>query len=917
MPSDGALLPYRNLATKKFPPFFSVNAPQEAIKGAKILEPDVTKTSSSDLILFFNTLKTDESKLLDDPPSKTVSPHLNNNRASPLPKLMKPPEKAKNFSEVAEKSHKFYSFVVVFLMVQKFFIKLQNSRLFRRQKLNFTIFKFIQDKGFFPEGLLKTHRSASDIKATIWETIEFILGKVPIFQIDNRAVLTLDFFEIFMIFGYLIVWPLDFGVSTGQNIQYFRKSTCLMFLFQNIVMLNVAGIGKNGEVLLERTTAIKVHIKQSSFFESVIILFIVFMDAFELLCLYPGVRLILLMIFSILAMRELALKTEKLLVYSSFTSKTINFCEFLLLGIGFLFFLHVFSGIWLFCGYSLHESTTKTWMESANLLHQPIGQQYLAAFHQILLITTTVGPSDILHHQTWQEQLSIIALILCGLVILAFNSSKIFEITSTLGSKKQKNLWKILETLNELRFGFGTKLLVFNYLKQNENQNGFYFKEVQENLPAQIQKEILFKRKLDLLEKNVFFSNFSKSFRETLASKFLVESHPTGAILIQAFDSFSNPKLFLIEHGEVELFLERSILTLQNLGIGCLFGLTSFISATPSEYSARTLVPSRILTIGRVEFLQILSHYPRDFETFCCLRDSVVLNSLNLEASCAVCQSQTHTLMHCPALHLVVNRTEVITREGLSFNQKRESHLRRMKRGQNARFHLLKVRDAVARVFSDSSSVFDVFSNSVESSKRSSKPAMDEDQVLLRLKMDNSTVMTDQSDKRLEAITNSFFLDSGNQYFSTTNNFENSISSFDRKGKFTDQSETSLGRLLKKKGGIKKMKSYSLINLNSFQAESQRKQMVLSKPKASENLTSILEDEEELESDQQTSVVIRGNRNPQNKNQDIECQFAMIYESELEFDRLQEYDSYFKHNNASLVQKQAGGKILWKNSIFS
>ena len=113
------------------------------------------------------------------------------------------------------------------------------------------------------------------------------------------------------------------------------------------------------------------------------------------------------------------------------------------------------------------------------------------------------------------------------------------------------------------------------------------------------------------------------------------------------------------------------------------------------------------------------------------------------------------------------------------------------------------------------------------------------------------------------------------------------------------------------------MKSYSLINLNSFQAESQRKQMGLSKAKVSENLTSIIEDEEELESDnKQASVVVRGNRNPQNKNQDVECHSAMIQESELEFDRLQEYDSYFKHNNASLVQKQAGGKILWKNSIF-
>ena len=284
-----------------------------------------------------------------------------------------------------------------------------------------------------------------------------------------------------------------------------------MLLFQNIVLLNVAGIGKNGEVLLERTKAIKVHIKESSFIESVIILFIVFLDAFETLYLNAGVRLTLLMIFSILAMRELALKTEKLLVYSSFTSKTINCFEFVLFGIGFLVFLHVFSGIWLFCGNSLNESTTKTWMESANLLHQPTGQQYLAAFHQILLITTTVGTSDVLLHQTWQEQLSVIALILCGLVILAVNSSKIFEITSNLGSKKQKNIWKMLETLNEWRCGFETKFLVFNYFKQEESQNGFSFKEIQETLPAQIQKEILFKQKFDLLEKNVFFSGQNTS----------------------------------------------------------------------------------------------------------------------------------------------------------------------------------------------------------------------------------------------------------------------------------------------------------------------------------------------------------------------------------------------------------------------
>ena len=42
-------------------------------------------------------------------------------------------------------------------------------------------------------------------------------------------------------------------------------------------------------------------------------------------------------------------------------------------------------------------------------------------------------------------------------------------------------------------------------------QNGFSFKEIQETLPAQIQKEILFKQKFDLLEKNVFFSGQNTS----------------------------------------------------------------------------------------------------------------------------------------------------------------------------------------------------------------------------------------------------------------------------------------------------------------------------------------------------------------------------------------------------------------------
>jgi len=269
-------------------------------------------------------------------------------------------------------------------------------------------------------------------------------------------------------------------------------------------------------------------------------------------------------------------------------------------------------------------------------------------------------------------------------------------------------------------------------------------------------------------------------------------------------------------------------------------------------------------------------------------------------------------MLQCPDCHLVMNNSQVISRKNLNFCQKRQkSHMRKINKSHNSRKNFLKIKQAVAILFPDSSSCLDLYSNSLDSSC-----SYDEDEILKKIKKESLNLVNEED-------TGTDFKNMNHKNNDKNSNFNSSITSNEMNLKNIERSETSLGNLIKVKR-IKKLKNQSLINLedtNTRSLDKSPKTTVFSDPQAKNpqkihrNLTNITEDDEEIESEY-SGIKEKSRKNKGNLEESLTS--AGIFEEELVFDISKEYQVYYKHNNFSVVEAEIE-KLLKrkrKNSSF-
>jgi CRP/FNR family transcriptional regulator len=113
-----------------------------------------------------------------------------------------------------------------------------------------------------------------------------------------------------------------------------------------------------------------------------------------------------------------------------------------------------------------------------------------------------------------------------------------------------------------------------------------------------------------------FFDKLSPEALKEMMSIVHPTSYQTGCIL---FSEKETPQsLFVVLEGEVKLSINSSAgkrLILRIVGKGEILGLASVLSATRCEMTAETLHPAKIGVVARRDFLDLLSHHPKVYQT--------------------------------------------------------------------------------------------------------------------------------------------------------------------------------------------------------------------------------------------------------------------------------------------------------------
>jgi hypothetical protein len=96
--------------------------------------------------------------------------------------------------------------------------------------------------------------------------------------------------------------------------------------------------------------------------------------------------------------------------------------------------------------------------------------------------------------------------------------------------------------------------------------------------------------------------------------------------------------------------------------------VVSFFTGLERNFDVRSSEFTTLLYIKRKDFLDLLKEFPKDYEKFCSLKDSVKLysNFGSINCKCFSCGAPDHLLNECPLIHFRPHHGRTITRNTLS-----------------------------------------------------------------------------------------------------------------------------------------------------------------------------------------------------------------------------------------------------------
>lgn len=320
--------------------------------------------------------------------------------------------------------------------------------------------------------------------------------------------------------------------------------------------------------------------------------------------------------------------------------------------------------------------------------------QYLNSFYFTTYTMVTVGYGDITPTNN-RETIAAILMMLISCGVFAYLISQIGIIFQDLffHDKYIQNKINIINQYMQqkninLMLKYQVREYLDYYLRETNEQNS-EVEEIIQQLNDNLRDNLMIEaNKIVLKLSPIFKGNFSEKLIQK-SVHIIKEYHCPPEMQFSCLQDPDDQRIYFIESGSAEIYVEKikcqkekEFHTLKVLKKGDQFGYYSFFTGFGEKTKVRSIEFTKVLSIKRKDFLQLLAEFPSDYEQFCYIKDLMLFtnNFSKILQQCSSCKQFTHDFLNCPQLHFCTDPYTVIKRYNLSGPQSRDLQFQRKTR---------------------------------------------------------------------------------------------------------------------------------------------------------------------------------------------------------------------------------------------
>ena len=366
-----------------------------------------------------------------------------------------------------------------------------------------------------------------------------------------------------------------------------------------------------------------------------------------------------------------------------------TFCiiiAFVFLSVKILLFTHIYSCFWHFIGFSVEDS----WIGASGLIKASWNQRYIESFRFI---------SSYFNHNNWtsinptnnlEKTFAIFASFSSPFLFLYLLISSFLILQQTIHSSLEKRkFYYSMRDFQHSQSEFPENLLksIKNQIKQAQNSRNSSYTHFMNNLSSNLKSSLLWQINHPILNK-AFQNQFSEATLHKFANE-MIEIHVLQNEILFPVENETNPMLYIVKSGNMELFLDNQTKVLKKLGSGSFFPEESLYSQSPhANLRVKAITPSRLLMISKVEFIRILKEHPEDYEAFCQQREKMLTMKdidrlININSQLCMKNPKTYTV-DCPSLKFRIEHFQSLKETYASHYQPRTYFQRKIHKSYNA-----------------------------------------------------------------------------------------------------------------------------------------------------------------------------------------------------------------------------------------
>ncbi|CAK56642.1 unnamed protein product (macronuclear) [Paramecium tetraurelia] len=584
----------------------------------------------------------------------------------------------------------------VYYFVKRFLTKLSVSR---RHKLFFKSvhFQIVGDKASGEvENLVSNSFSVRKKKKNkqsfiCYNPITELLRVMPIIYPQSISKIIWDLCLCFVLIYFFIMIPLQLAFNT--SLMYMQSiwltTPFYVFLISDYLMKMNTVYYEYGQPIVDRYLIFNNYLKQGLIIDgiSLLVLLCGYFNDYFLQSRWLNLSLIIF-ITQYHYFAKIIRNVEESIHLSKIHSSIMNLAKLLFT---ILYFLHIYSCLWYFIGSYANDIGMVNWLDSRNLTDASYEIKYLEAFYFSTVTMISVGYGDIVPLNSL-EKICTILFMFTTCVQLSFSVNTVGEILNSISLSAENTTDKIRiinKYMNRKHISFELQYQIREYIKiywsQQMQQENEEEEKLITSLSENLRNKLINEANFSIIEKcDLFNQTFSLETKKKLIKLFKTVLITPEQIITCELPHYNEPCLCFIDYGTLSIctnFTDRSDII--KFSQGQYFGLDELLTGQQSKLQLQSQSFVKLLVLTRSDFINTLQDNPQDFESFCKMKDEIMMHLRDSNTKCKSCSCYGHDIQNCPIVHFVIDKERVIKSHQFYTQQERVPGLRNRSRIRN------------------------------------------------------------------------------------------------------------------------------------------------------------------------------------------------------------------------------------------